>query len=327
MKKFKKDSNSLKDYFFSHFGMTKRQRSGFFSLILLLIISELIIQFYTFQGNQPVEQIAFTPSEEALLLKEENNENNTPEFLIDEVNLSTFNPNSLDVQGFMELGFSEKQANSLIKYRYSVGGNFKSVDEFGAAYVMSERMFEKLKPHIELKPFAANLINKNSGISGHQNNFAESNKRNSQLKPFDPNKLTAEGWLGLGFSERQVEVILNYKKSLSNRRFENLEQIKSCFVINDYMFNKIKPYVRLQPLVENQKTIADENKANQHFELIPNKMSADDWMALGWDESSASNIIKYKEFIGGFHSLEDLEKCKYISEDQLEKIRNRVIFE
>ena len=304
--------------------MTKRQRSGFFILILLIVIAELIIQFYPFGANKTTQQLSFTPTEEALLLKQEDESSKSQTNTFKKVELTKFNPNALDAKGFEKLGFSPKQATSLIKYRNSLGGNFKNVEEFGAAYVMSDYMKDKLGPFIELKPYAATLIDKPS--HGNYENKFESKKSLSKLKPFDPNKLDAKGWMELGFSENQASVILNFKNSLPGKRFESLEQIKACFVINDYMFNRIKDNVRISKAqfleVENkEKSLLSTTKLN------PNKMTVSDWENLGWDKENAENIIKYKEFIGGFKNMTDLEKCKYISPEDLENLKNRMVFE
>lgn len=304
--------------------MTKRQRSGFFILILLIIVAELIIQFYPFGQYNSSQNLSFTPTEEALLLKQENENSNSKNTQFEKKELQKFNPNALDAKGFEELGFSAKQAASLIKYRYSLGGNFNNVEEFGVAYVMSDYMMNKLGPYIDIQPHRATLVSKSS--PSRQDNRYESKKNFSNLKAFDPNQLDTKGWMELGFSERQVPVILNYKNSLPGKRFESLEQIKSCFVINDYMFNKIKAYVRISksssPQVENKK----ESKLN-NSKLNPNEMTVRDWESLGWDKENAENIIKYREFIGGFKNVMDLEECKYISVEDLENIKNRMVFE
>ncbi len=304
--------------------MTKRQRSGFFILILLIVIAELIIQFYPFGANKTTQQLSFTPTEEALILKQEDESSKSQANTFKKVELTKFNPNALDAKGFEKLGFSPKQATSLIKYRNSLGGNFKNVEEFGAAYVMSDYMMNKLEPYIDIQPHRATLISKSS-LSKPENRY-ESKKSFSNIKAFDPNQLDANGWLELGFSERQVPVILNYKNSLPGKRFETLDQIKSCFVINDYMFNKIKNYVRISKSSTSQAENKEESILN-NSKLNPNIMTVSDWENLGWDKENAENIIKYKEFIGGFKNMTDLEKCKYISPEDLENLKNRMVFE
>lgn len=325
MKKLKKDSSSLKDYFFSHFGMTKGQRSGFLFLIGLIIFIELIIQFYPFKPKPATQDLSLTPTEKALLMEQQANEvQGEAKLAIDEVKLQDFNPNALDEAGFEALGFSAKQAQSIIKYRYVVGGNFESIEQFGESYVISDKMLEKLRPYIKLRPIARTSSPRNS----YQPKTYQTNTKPAKaLQPFDPNKLNAKEWMDMGFSEKQAAVILNFKNSLPKNRFQSLEQIKSCFVINDYMFNKMKPAIRISnaELANQPSTPVSESKVTTG-PLNPNTMTFEDWVSLGWQVEDARNIIKYKEFVGGFHQWEDLAACKYISEEDLEKLKKRMVF-
>ncbi|MDO5656532.1 MAG: helix-hairpin-helix domain-containing protein [Flavobacteriaceae bacterium] len=245
---------------------------------------------------------------------------------LNDIELHFFNPNALDANGFMDLGFSEKQAASLIKYRNSLGGNFSTVEEFKNAYVVSDKMFERLSDYLDLKPYKAHLI---------QNKFAKKDfnqeinfNRNTKLKPFFINQLSQSQIMELGFSERQSEIILNFKNSLPGKRFENAEQFKKCYVVNDYMFNRLQPYLRFEKSKAGDESFASNSKAETTTQAKHiSKMKLSDWKALGFDAETASNILKYADFIGGFKSLEDLEKCRYITDDELESIRNKILFD
>jgi len=63
--------------------------------------------------------------------------------------LFDFDPNKLDKVGFEELGFSSKQANSIISFRENYG-SFNTKEDFGRLYVVSEKKFEELWPYIQL---------------------------------------------------------------------------------------------------------------------------------------------------------------------------------
>jgi DNA uptake protein ComE-like DNA-binding protein len=67
----------------------------------------------------------------------------------EEIALADFDPNALDTEGFVDMGFSEAQARVIIKYRTSMGG-FKSADDFARCYVVSEEMNALLAPYIKI---------------------------------------------------------------------------------------------------------------------------------------------------------------------------------
>ena len=60
-----------------------------------------------------------------------------------------FNPNTVSVEDLMRLGFSEKQAQAIDNYR-SKGGRFRRPSDFAKSYVVSDSVFERLKPYIDI---------------------------------------------------------------------------------------------------------------------------------------------------------------------------------
>lgn len=322
---FRKGRNILNDYFFSHFAMTRGQRSGFLVLIILIIAAEAVIQFYPFRKT--TEEIQkFTPEQEALALQlkaEETGSGNTRPNIPEEI--SAFNPNELDEEGFMSLGFSQKQAASLIKYRYSLGGNFSDVNEFRDAYVVSDWMFEKLQPHINLKPYSPNLVTKKKygSFSSPVKPYSYEKKT---IKPFYINRLNVAEIVELGFSEKQAQAILNFKNSLPGKRFASAEQFDECFVVNDYMFNRLKPYLRFEKAEDSANAEIQSAQADSAGKFNPNEMKQKDWESFGFNSETAKNIIKYREFVGGFKTPEDVRKCRYISETDFVRIKDKLVF-
>lgn len=63
--------------------------------------------------------------------------------------LSDFDPNALDAEDFVALGFSPRQAAAIIRYREARGG-FRTADDLGRSYVVSDEMFARLRPYIRI---------------------------------------------------------------------------------------------------------------------------------------------------------------------------------
>lgn len=63
------------------------------------------------------------------------------------VSLSEFDPNLLDLSGWKNLGFSEKQADAIINYRDRFGP-FKRKEELKNIFVISEEKYLELEPYI-----------------------------------------------------------------------------------------------------------------------------------------------------------------------------------
>ena len=60
-----------------------------------------------------------------------------------------FNPNTVSQEDLMRLGFSEKQAQSILNYR-AKGGRFRRPSDFAKSYVVADSVFDRLKPYIDI---------------------------------------------------------------------------------------------------------------------------------------------------------------------------------
>ncbi len=144
---------------------------------------------------------------------------------------------------------------------------------------------------------------------------------NKTFKEFDPNNLSKQEWMSLGFSESQVEVVLNYKNKLGS--FKTLDDFKNCYVISVQKYNELKPYI-----VFNNRFIAENVLAKSHLtKFNPNKLTFKEWKGLGFSDSQVQSILKYKARLNGFSDLDDVKKCYVISDFKYEEIKNYMVFE
>ena len=60
-----------------------------------------------------------------------------------------FNPNTVSLEDLMRLGFSEKQAQSILNYR-AKGGRFRRPSDFAKSYVVADSVFDRLEPYIDI---------------------------------------------------------------------------------------------------------------------------------------------------------------------------------
>ena len=60
-----------------------------------------------------------------------------------------FDPNTVSLEDLQRLGFSEKQAQSIDSYRLK-GGRFRRASDFARSYVVSDSVYERLEPFIDI---------------------------------------------------------------------------------------------------------------------------------------------------------------------------------
>ena len=79
--------------------------------------------------------------------------NNVPRKMVE---CFSFNPNTATVDELCRLGFTPKQAQSIDNYRLK-GGRFLRKSDFQKSYVVSDSIFMRLSPYIDIPPLDLNL--------------------------------------------------------------------------------------------------------------------------------------------------------------------------
>lgn len=81
-----------------------------------------------------------------------------------------FDPNTADEDMFCRLGFSQKQARSIVNYR-NKGGRFRRKEDFAKSFVVSDSIYRRLEPYIDIPLLDLNLADSSAfdalpGIGG-----------------------------------------------------------------------------------------------------------------------------------------------------------------
>lgn len=150
-----------------------------------------------------------------------------------------FNPNDYKEEDWVRIGFSPKQAVSILKYKKSLGGKFKSLEQIQASYVISDKKFREMKPYIDLPSVPETNQNQETETKQTETTPAK------PLEKFNPNDLSHQQWMELGFTEKQANTIMNYKRSLGGK-FKDAQTLKKCYSISDEKFEELLPYLVFQ---------------------------------------------------------------------------------
>lgn len=135
----------------------------------------------------------------------------------------------------------------------------------------------------------------------------ENNGANFQMTSFDPNGLPKEIWIQMGLSEKQAQVIKNYEAK--GGKFKTKEDVKKQFVISEVFYAKIEPYIVFAEI--NDELVSEQAPLS----IDVNHATKEDFMLInGVKDYLADGIIKYRERLGGFISIEQLKEVKYLSE-------------
>lgn len=122
---------------------------------------------------------------------------------------------------------------------------------------------------------------------------------------FDPNTVALEDLCRLGFSERQAQVILNYRDK--GGRFRTPADFQKMYVVDSAAFARLEPYIRIPKL--------DLNSADSEALLA----------LRGIGPYYASKILSYRRRLGGsFTSLDQLLEIDGFDRGRLDGFRDDV---
>jgi len=268
-------------------------------MVTLLTIL-LAYQKYTSREKEPFPDVKFITSSSNSL------------------DLSDFDPNTLDKEQWQKLGFSEKQTATIMKYKDIVGGKFTSKEQLKKCYAISDEKFSELESFILLPEISE---------KGNSKAFNSYGKKEIIISgKFNPDRFSANDWLKMGFSERQAEAILKYRNYLGGS-FISKEKFKECFIISPENYSKLEPYLLLP--AKTPETFQNSEKNNtvktkiQYHSFDPNQLDMEGWKAFGFSEKQAVTIINYRDrnLRGSFKSPEDLQKCFVISAEKFQEMK------
>ena len=140
-----------------------------------------------------------------------------------------------------------------------------------------------------------------------------------QLFNFDPNSLDEAGWKQLGVRDKTVQTIINYRNK--GGRFFKPEDIRKIYGLTPKEAERLMPFVTINSGQKQTLSLSQNNDENKPFakpKLQPidvNTATAEQWKSLPMIGDVLSNrIVKYRDKMGGFTSLEQVKKTYGLSD-------------
>lgn len=231
-----------------------------------------------------------------------------------EITLFAFDPNTISVAGFEELGLPSFLAERIEKYREK-GGKFRIKADFKKIYGLREEDYNRLYDYIdlpevlpkkELTEKKKDAIEKNASEKEVIPKGEKDEKPWFALQPFDLNSAdTTQLKLVKGIGSAYASKIVKFREALGG--FHSLEQLKEVYGVRPEAIEALLEYARLE---------------NPQFQRININSSTTEELArhpyISW--KLAKIIMAYRDQHGNFSSEEDLRKVKAIKPDDLEKM-------
>ena len=284
------------------FYFSKAQRNGIFFLIVLILVvlgAWLWLPFllsneaasYDKDFEKNIAQFKVSLQEQEASKRFFGNRDTVyPQKNTVEITLFAFNPNELDSAGFTKLGIKHFVASNIIKYR-NKGGKFRTADDFGKVYGISEEQFVRLKPYIAIPPEP--VAEKDSLRKIETPVFVELNTADTtELK-----KIRGVG----GYAK----IIIAYRNRLGG--YLSTNQLLEIQNMTQEAFERIEPFLLLDTT---QIRKIDVNRAG--IDKLKNHPYLNFY--------NARAIYEYRRNNGKIKSLKELQGLYELPDDVLEKI-------
>jgi DNA uptake protein ComE-like DNA-binding protein len=151
----------------------------------------------------------------------------------------------------------------------------------------------------------------------------------SKIYPFNPNFITDYKGYKLGMSVPEIDRLLAFRKQ--NKYLNSPEEFQDVTKVSDSLLNAISPYFKFPDWVKNKKQFKEyKNYPNTAFTkkekiviIDINRASQEDLIKIyGIGEAISLRILKFKESLGGFVSMEQMKDVWGLSPEVIENLNS-----
>ena len=297
-----------------NFGFSKAEFNGLLALIFLIIILKSIPYFYDFFRGDVADNPALMAKIQKLEISDQpkytNNRDAFNKFQPKSFGTKKegkpflFDPNTIGLDGWQQLGLSPKQGQAIINYT-SKGGKFYKPEDLQKMYTISPEMYKKLFPFIRIEAQPRTEM-PNAKVFG-ANTFSKKAAVIIELNSADSLQMQQIRGVGSAFAKR----ILDYRDKLGG--FIKKEQLKEVYGLDSTKFEEIKDQVAINLAAINHISInvADFETLKRFPYLTYKQMNA---------------IIQYRKQHGNFNDVDDLKKIAIINQATIDKIEPYLSF-
>lgn len=179
-----------------------------------------------------------------------------------------------------------------------------------------DSMFEN-----EIRTFAQQLTKeKESAIYGEELN-EEYPPLYAGLFDFDPNTVTAGELKQLGFSNRVIRTLINYR--IHGGRFYKAEDLKKIYGMNLQLYENLEPYVRIRENTSGKSQVVSADKSAVRIDInLADSSELENLPGIG--PVLARRIVRYRSLLGGFYETNQLTEVYGVS-DSLSRMVTKYI--
>jgi competence ComEA-like helix-hairpin-helix protein len=317
----------IRDYF----GMSHKETRGFLVLVFLTLLCLLLPFLYRVNTDRKLADTSAADQrkldslvalmqheEQQTSLRDNPEKNRTTAEHFSEPKLFAFDPNTVSVREWQQLGLPRWLAERIDKYR-SKGGRFRKKDDLLRIYDFPPDLYDQLESYIKLpdqkvanqsttyKSIAdGEGYERGSGLNSQNNRIATSTRpAKPVLQPFDINTADTVQLKALkGIGSTLAKRILKFRDALGG--FVSVEQFRDIYGLDSLALDELQRFgqIRSAPRRIPINTASAEELDKHPF----------------LSRRQADILVRYREQHGAYTSAESLRPVRILDAKTIEKI-------
>lgn len=285
--------------------------------LLLLLIGVVFAAPWALRYFWPTSQTDFSAVEQHIAAWKTTEAPEAPSDVAEvPAELFPFDPNTASVEALVQLGVPARVAQTIQRYRER-GGRFRSADDLGKIYTLPPEVFERLRPYVRIGQgdLPATYRGKDSRSRPAREVF-----------PFDPNTASKEDLLRLGLQPALVERLLRYREK--GGIFRQKSDFQKLYGLSEADYVRLEPYITIaqtEVSLVRPATYGGGASGKDAFGPRPidiNTADANAWTNLpGIGNARANSILKFRDRLGGFLSVEQVGETFGLPDSIFQQIR------
>ena len=232
---------------------------------------------------------------------------------------SSFDPNTADYRTMTEAGLPRNIAVSILKWR-EAGKVFRIREDVALCYGMTDSLYFLIEPYItigeeyRIKP-----------STNYKSDYYHSERGQTldsiSYTPFRIDTATAGYLRSLGFSRRQAELVVRYREMIGGYR--SMEEFAECYAVDSAMAERLRPYIIFAER-DTTATVTYEREAISFPVNINTADSATLRRVRGIGAKSVVDILRYRELLGGYYSVDQISELDVVTEENFRIISQQI---
>lgn len=310
-----------KQFLSSYFYNNKKERSGTFTLVTIIVVFCLLPFFFTFfipvknydhsAFEKEIKMLKEKQADSAVRYQRRYADEESPQYYQPSERsyasakqfkgeLFYFDPNTLDEAGWQRLGVRDKTIATIQKY-LSKGGKFKTPEDIDKIWGLSDAEVERLRPYVRIE----NKQTEKNYPAATVYKPADEPKKYVPVV-IDVNTADTTALIALpGIGSKLSQRIISFRDKLGG--FYKIEQVAETFGLPDSTFQKIKSRLNIGSTSVRQFNIntatVDELKAHPYLRY-----------------AIANAIVQYRNQHGNFGTVNDLKKVVPVTDEVFAKV-------